>query len=119
MRPSSDGGRAGGPSRRGFLAAGAIAGLAAAAGREEDTFDLNELTTADLQAGMKSGKYTARGLVEKYLARIEAIDRKGPALRSVIEVNPDAVALAEELDRERKKDGPRGPLHGIPVLIKD
>src|SRR5262249_27218190 len=53
------------------------------------------------------------------LARIEAIDRKGPALRGVIEVNPDALALADALDRERKEKGPRGPLHGIPVLVKD
>src|SRR5262249_47726031 len=74
---------------------------------------------ADVQAGIQVGKYTARGLVEKYLARIEAVDRKGPTLRSVIEVNPDALALADELDRERRKTGPRGPLHGIPVLIKD
>ena len=68
---------------------------------------------------MQSGKWTARSLVEKYLARIEAIDRHGPALRSVLEVNPDARALADALDRERKDKGPRGPLHGIPVLIKD
>src|SRR5205823_5766352 len=68
---------------------------------------------------MQSGKFTARSLAEKYLARIEAIDRQGPALRSVIEVNPDALALADVLDKERKEKGPRGPLHGIPVLIKD
>ncbi len=68
---------------------------------------------------MRTGKWTARALVEKYLARIAAIDRRGPALHSVIEVNPDAFALADELDRERKNRGPRGPLHGIPLLIKD
>src|SRR5205823_616265 len=55
----------------------------------------------------------------KYLARIDAIDRRGPGLRSVLEVNPDALALADALDNERKGKGPRGPLHGIPVLIKD
>ena len=117
-----------GPSRRGFLAAGMTAGLLAPAGavaapseREEPEFDLNELGIADLQAGMKAGKYTARGLVEKYIARIEAIDRKGPTLNSVIEINPDALALADELDKEYKQKGPRGVgvLHGIPVLIKD
>src|SRR5262249_10262085 len=71
------------------------------------------------QDGLKSGKFTARWVVEKYLARIEAIDRQGPALRSVIEVNPDALSLAEALDKERKEKGARGPLHGIPILIKD
>src|SRR5262245_28545652 len=113
-----------GPSRRRFLAAGLAAGvvapaLPAAGAPKPDSFDLNELTITDLQKGIKSGKYTARGLVEKYLARIDAIDCTGPALPSVIEVNPGALALAAELDREHKNTGPRGPLHGIPVLIKD
>src|SRR5437868_2311917 len=109
--------------RRELLAAGVATALLTAAGRsraeEPPPFDLAELTVADLQAGMASGKYTARSLAEKYLARIEAIDRQGPALRSVIEVNPDALAIADELDKERKEKGPRGPLHGIPILIKD
>jgi amidase len=83
------------------------------------TFDLEEATVADLQQRMQSGRETARSLVDKYLARIEAIDRRGPALHSVIEVNPDARAIADALDAERKAKGPRGPLHGIPVLIKD
>ena len=82
-------------------------------------FELDEITIAALQDGMKSGEYTARSLVEKYLARIDAIDRNGPAIRSVIETNPDALAIADELDKERKAKGARGPLHGIPVLIKD
>jgi len=82
-------------------------------------FELDELSIAALQDGMKSGKYTARSLAEKYLARIEAIDRRGPKLNSVIEINPDALAIADVLDKERKAKGPRGPLHGIPVLIKD
>jgi len=82
-------------------------------------FELDEFTIADLQAGMSAGKYTARSLVEKYLARIESIDRKGPELRTVIELNPDALAIADALDKERKEKGARGPLHGIPVLIKD
>ena len=68
---------------------------------------------------MTSGRYTARQIAELYLRRIEAIDRSGPTLRSVIEVNPDALAIADALDAERKAKGPRGPLHGIPVLIKD
>jgi amidase len=92
---------------------------AAAGGWEDDSFDLNELSITELHEGIKAGKYTARGLVEKYLARIEALDRQGPALNSVIELNPDALALADALDREHRQTGSRGPLHGIPVLIKD
>ena len=65
-------------------------------------FELNELTIADLQTGITSGKYSARSLTEKYLARIEQIDRRGPAVNSVIELNPDALAIAETLDKERK-----------------
>ncbi|PYX19474.1 MAG: amidase, partial [Acidobacteria bacterium] len=77
------------------------------------------MTIDQLQADMKSGKYTARSLTEKYLQRIHDVDKQGPAVNSVIELNPDAVAIAELLDRERKEKGVRGPLHGIPVLIKD
>jgi amidase len=82
-------------------------------------FELEELTISELQAGMQSGKYTARQLVKKYLDRIDDIDKDGPKLNSVIEVNPDAMAIAEALDRERKDKGVRSPLHGIPILIKD
>jgi amidase len=82
-------------------------------------FDLEEATIASLQQRMQSGQDTARSIAEKYLARIEAVDRSGPRLTSVIEINPDALALADALDAERKTKGPRGPLHGIPVLIKD
>jgi amidase len=126
------------PARRKFLQASVIGGMAAAvaaplwptisearenspAGRpaEVPAFEFDEITIADLQDGMKSGKYTARAIAEKYLARIEQIDKHGPALNSVIEVNPDALAIAEALDKERKDKGLRGPLHGIPMLIKD
>lgn len=86
---------------------------------EVPAFELEEITIAELQEGMKAGKYTARGIAEKYLARIEAVDKRGPAVNSVIEVNPEALAIAEASDRERKQKGVRGPLHGIPVLIKD
>ena len=82
-------------------------------------FDLQEVTLAELQRRMASGQETARSLVEKYLSRIEAIDRQGPALHSVLEVNPDALAIADRLDAERKSTGARGPLHGVPILIKD
>jgi amidase len=82
-------------------------------------FDLQEASIADLQQKMTRGQETSHSIVQKYLARIDAIDRNGPALHSVIEVNPDAIAIADALDAERKSKGPRGPLHGIPVLIKD
>jgi amidase len=82
-------------------------------------FELDEITISQLADGMSSGKYTARAIAEKYLARIEAIDRHGPALNSVIEINPDALEIAEKLDAERKEKGSRGPLHGIPILLKD
>ena len=84
-------------------------------------FELDEITISDLQDGMKSGKFTARSLVEKYSARIEEIDKDkhGPAINSILELNPDALSIADALDEERKAKGPRGPMHGIPVLIKD
>jgi amidase len=82
-------------------------------------FPLQEATAAQLQDWMSSGRYTARQIAELYLRRIDEIDRSGPTLRSVIEVNPDALSTADTLDAERKAKGPRGPLHGIPVLIKD
>ena len=81
--------------------------------------ELEEQTIADLQAAMESGQYTSRRLVEMYSERIAALNTSGPMLRAVIEMNPDALAIAERLDRERAEHGPRGPLHGIPILLKD
>jgi amidase len=78
-----------------------------------------EATVADLQRAQAAGTLTARSLAEAYLARMDAIDKAGPRLGSVIERNPDALAIADRLDRERKERGPLGPLHGIPILIKD
>ena len=125
--------------RRDFVRLGALAGAVAIGGRplagqtmsvgSESTggkerfaispFDLEEATLADLQAGMSSGRMTARSITEQYIARIEEIDRKGPTLRHVLEVNPDALLIADSLDRERKSGRMRGPLHGIPILLKD
>lgn len=82
-------------------------------------FELDEMTIVELQTGMKSGRLTAQSITEKYLGRIKEIDKQGPAINSVIEVNPDALAIARALDEERRNKGPRGSLHGIPVLIKD
>lgn len=84
-----------------------------------NSFELDELTIGELQKEMSSGKYSARTLAERYLERIEDIDKSGPTINSVIEINPDALGIAEALDRERKQNGPRSPLHGIPILIKD
>ena len=125
-------------SRRTFLQTGLVASVAAVypalgAARviaenahanefpaaEVKAFELEEATIDDLQAGMKSGKYTSRSITEKYLTRIQDIDKQGPVVNSLIEVNPDALEIAESLDRERREKSERGPLHGIPILIKD
>lgn len=120
-------------SRRGFLraslvstaASAAYPALAAARVLEQETpvmpreFELDERTIDDLQQGLQSGKYSSRGLTEMYLERVQDIDKAGPAINSVIEVNPDALEIAEARDRERKETGGRGALHGIPILIKD
>ncbi len=84
-----------------------------------DSFELNEISIDQLQKKMQEGSYTSRSVTEMYLKRIEAIDQKGPALHAVIEVNPDALTIADSMDAERKAGKVRGPLHGIPVLIKD
>src|SRR5688572_14994263 len=81
--------------------------------------DVVEASIAELQAAMTSGRATSKSLTEQYLARIKAIDKAGPRLNSVIAVNPDALAIAAALDVERRRKGPRGPLHGIPILLKD
>src|ERR1039457_5201367 len=129
------------PTRRSFLQTAVLGGTAAtlapvypalgaaremsevsqssAPAHEVNPFELDEITIAQLQEGMKSGKFTARSVVEKYQERIAAIDKRGPALNSVIELNPDALSMADALDQERKAKGPRGPLHGVPVLLKD
>lgn len=81
--------------------------------------DLEEATIPRLQEGMRSGRYTARALVEAYLARIAMLDQEGPALNQILELNPEALAIADRLDAERKARKLRGPLHGIPILLKD
>jgi amidase len=121
--------------RRGFLRYGVIGGAMGMAARAvgsgpvaaaakparaaASAVALEEATIDGLQAQMKAGTLTARRLTQAYLDRIDALDRKGPALRSVIETNPDALSIADGLDAERKASGPRGPLHGIPILLKD
>ena len=134
--------------RRAFLRSGALAGGAVVAGttacgetatpnaasqgsdrpgegsREPDaparvSSELDEATIDALTTAMASGERTSRSITEAYLARIAALDRQGPTLRSVIETNPDALAAAEGLDRERSASGPRSSLHGIPILLKD
>ncbi|MDH5609938.1 MAG: amidase [Cyclobacteriaceae bacterium] len=82
-------------------------------------FELLEATIASLQQKMENGDLSARKITEMYLARIEAIDQAGPRLNSVIERNPDALSIADQLDKERAEGKVRGPMHGIPVMIKD
>ena len=122
-------------SRRSFIGAGASAALAVKTGAtfaqmnaeftssgaqtQTPAFALDELTIDELQKRMRDGTETAHSLAQQYLARIDAIDQRGPAINSVIELNPDALAIAAELDAERKGGKLRGPLHGVPVLIKD
>jgi amidase len=80
---------------------------------------IEEITIAELQSALSSGQITARQLAETYIKRIQEIDQQGPQLRSVIEINPDALAIADALDSERQTKGPRGALHGIPILLKE
>lgn len=80
---------------------------------------MEELSILELQAKMERGELTARQLVQQYLQRIQQIDQHGPALHAVIEINPEALQIAERLDQERRAKGPRSPLHGIPILLKD
>jgi amidase len=125
--------------RRDFVRFGAVAGVAAITGRPLagkalgggsefaggserfaiPAFDLEEATLGDLQARMVAGRMTSVSITRQYIARIEELDRKGPTLRHVLEINPDALAIADSLDRERKSGRVRGPLHGIPILLKD
>lgn len=122
--------------RRTFIKAGTLTGLSLttlgvyscrqntpsgehAAADKNAVFALNEITIDDLQRKMEDGTLTSRSLTELYLKQIEDLDKDGPKLNSVIELNPDALAIADGLDRERKEGKLRGPMHGIPVLIKD
>jgi len=125
--------------RRNFLKTTSLAGLtltAVAAGTQsllaESTTDyaaspdhkdagfaLSEITITELQHKMQTNVYTSRSIVEMYLKRIHEIDKNGPKLNAVIELNPDALKIADAMDKERKSGKVRGPMHGIPILIKD
>ncbi|MFB9864227.1 amidase [Rufibacter immobilis] len=129
-------------NRRNFLKAGSLAGLSfsalglgacatttantqppttetSSAQANPESFDLNEATIQDLQRRMASGELTSKAITQRYLDRIQAVDKSGPKLNSVIEVNPDALQIAEAMDQERKAGKVRGPLHGIPIMVKD
>ena len=119
-------------SRRGFVGAAAAtvatATLARAAHAAPNTisanmasadFTIGELTIAQLSSAMQRGELSAHAITQQYLDRITALDRQGPTLRHVIETNPDALSIADSLDAERRAGRVRGPLHGIPVLVKD
>ncbi|MBI4476957.1 MAG: amidase, partial [Acidobacteria bacterium] len=88
-------------------------------GRSQESFDVMEQTIEELQAAVAAGRVTSRQLVDAYLARIDAYDRRGPELTAFISVNPRAAETAAALDKERASRGPRGPLHGIPIVLKD
>jgi len=127
--------------RRDFVRLGAIAGAMAVRGKplaaealtdreaseavhaarrfSVPPFDLDEATLSDLQAGMAAGRMTARSITQQYLDRIAALNLNGPTLRHVLETNPDALSIADSLDQERKAGRVRGPLHGVPILLKD
>ena len=90
-----------------------------AAAGQRPAFDVLEKTIPELAAAMTAGTITSQALVQAYLARIDAYDQRGPAINAIIAVNPDALAQAAALDRERAARGPRGPLHGIPIILKD
>src|SRR5580658_6898600 len=98
-------------NRRDLVKSAALAAVAASAATPP--IDLEEITIEE------AGRLSSKSQVEAYLARIDAIDRHGPAVNAVIEINPDALKIAAELDRERQAKGPRSPLHGVPVLVKD
>ena len=125
-------------SRRDFLAASAVGGAlvavgpvactpeessstprVAGGGSQVASFELDEVGITELQEGLASGQWTSRRITEAYLAKIEAVDRAGPRLQSIIEINPDALDIADALDAERAAGEVRGPLHGIPILVKD
>ena len=116
----------------GALGAAAVAGAACAPSDRDadrraddapaarvDGFELEEATIAELSRQMADGERTSREITELYLGRIEALDGQGPTLRSVVETNPDVLEIAEGLDRERAAGNVRGPLHGVPILLKD
>ncbi len=119
-------------TRRTLLKVGVAGGVLASAGplaslqepfdeppAATGTFELEELTIAQLQEGLRSGQYTSVSLTDRYIARIQELNLEQPELRAVLEINPDAHAIAEQLDAERKAKKVRGPLHGIPILLKD
>jgi len=97
----------------------ALLAIPAARSLRAATPNLEEATLSDLERGFRENRFTARSVVEWYLARIDSLDKKGPAVNAVIEINPEALAIADSLDRERRAGHVRGPLHGVPVLIKD
>ena len=132
-RAESDRDDRSGLSRRAFVRNAALGGMAVAAGNglaerglaetsaahRIPRFELEEMTIAAMREWMEAGRFSARYLVERYLERIDALDRSGPHTASVLETNPDALSIADRLDAERRSDRVRGPLHGIPILIKD
>jgi amidase len=117
LKASGTAGAAGALASAGTVAS--AAGAMAATDHDVPSFPFEEATIAELQAAMESGRLSSRRLTHAYLRRIRQIDLSGIQLNSVIEVNPDALDIARELDAERRQGKVRGPLHGIPILVKD
>src|SRR5690349_891373 len=104
--------------RRSFLR-DALLALPAARSVRAQTLGFEEATLPEFERGFREGRFTSRAAAEWYLGRIDALDKKGPMVNAVIEINPEALQIADALDRERRAGHVRGPLHGVPVLIKD
>ena len=105
--------------RRDFILATTVAAVAPKMVLAKAAVRVEEMTLSDIAAAFADGRLTSRRLTQTYLERIDSIDRRGPTLKAVLETNPQALEIADQLDRERRAHGPRGPLHGVPVLIKD
>src|SRR6476659_2985417 len=100
-------------------AAAAVLAVAALSAQAPTPFRLEEITIAQIQSAFRDGSLTCRTLVERYLARIDAHDKKGAALNAIVMINPDALKAADDLDRRFRQSGPVGPMHCVPVLVKD
>src|SRR5262249_55509442 len=104
---------------RSLICVAVLITAATLAGQPQRPFQLDEATIAQVHAAFRDGSLTCRSLVEQYLSRIDADDKKGAALNAIVQTNPDALKIADDLDRRFRQSGPVGPMHCVPVLVKD